>query len=564
MSEKSFIPSSFKLFFSYKPFKIVALFFVTLLQGLSQGVSIALLVPLLGLLDPSKNSYSTNVWGRCLGYITQIIGVSLNMEVILFFFVICLVAVAILNYAQAVQQGVYQQAFSCGIRKRLFKKIILSDWNFLNGTSKHDHIQILTTEIPKVSTYYYYYLGIATKVIFIISHLLIAFTISFNFTLLVMLIGVLSLLLLRRFSLLAVAIGVNNLQLSRRMLKYIDDFWSVVKIAKIHHSEPFFYRKFEEVNDHMLQYQNKQVLNRAIPSLLFNFVGIVFLIIMVYLAYANMHLSFQYLFVLILLFARIFPQFVSLNSDLNMLNSLAASVRMVLDLDSRIADREFPQSLEQNEILLDSNIEIKNVFFSYSKAVDLFSDFSAVIPAKRLTGVVGSSGSGKTTFIDLLSGLQQPARGQILIDGAVLDKNTAAVWKRMIGYLPQDVIFVDGTIRDNLIMDSEKEISDQLIWDTLKKVNAYQLVKKQEKGLDCVVANYQYYFSGGERQRLALARVLLRCPKLLLLDEATSALDWENERLIVDCLSQLKKEVTIVFVTHQSSLLAYFDHIIKL
>ncbi len=148
------------------------------------------------------------------------------------------------------------------------------------------------------------------------------------------------------------------------------------------------------------------------------------------------------------------------------------------------------------------------------------------------------------------------------MDGAELRRENMPQWRRMIGYLPQDSFFIDGTIRENLIWDSTSDIDDESIMNVLRSVDAEELVSRHKMGLDTYVANYPYHFSGGERQRLALARILIRKPQLLLLDEATSSLDVASEAQIMECLVRLKESVTIIFVTHRQNLRGYFDKII--
>ena len=151
-----------------------------------------------------------------------------------------------------------------------------------------------------------------------------------------------------------------------------------------------------------------------------------------------------------------------------------------------------------------------------------------------------------------------------MVDGKTLDNSLLPAWKSSIGYLPQDSFFVDGSIRENLVWDSGKDIADDEIWKVLRQVNVDELIKRQASGLDTELANYAYYFSGGERQRLALARVLLRKPRLLILDEATSSLDAENEKRIMETIAQLKKNITILFITHRESVYPWFDQMIRL
>jgi ATP-binding cassette, subfamily C, bacterial len=555
---------SFRIFFHHHPAKLILLFFITLIQGLSQGISIVLLIPLLSLMAPNQAAGRLNQWAEYLKNFLATNGIQTNVVIILAFFTFCLLFVAILNYFQSILQTTYQQNFSYETRKRLFKKIIASDWEYLNGKSKHYHIQILTTEIPKMTTYYYYYLGLATKGLFIAAHVAVALFVSVRFTLFVLFAGAVVFFLLRNYLKTAEKLGNANVQAFRKMLKRIDDFWTTVKMAKVHHSEAFYYQKFEESNTQMLGYQNKQAQNRAIQTLLFTSAGVLTLVMVVFFGYSVIHLSFTSLFVLILLFGRIFPQFMGINNDLNMLVSNVGSVKMVLQLDREIENRPFTEKQTMERTDLCHQLEIDQLNFSYNEKAPLFENFSQRFPAGKITGIVGKSGSGKTTLIDILTGLLKTDTPVVSVDGMLLTPEKLPVWKNGLGYLPQDSFFIDGSIRENLIWDSPQNPTDQEIMDVLKQVEADHLIAQQKHGLDTVVVNYPYHFSGGERQRLALARVLLRKPTLLLLDEATSALDPDTEKAIMECLLLLKKEKTIIFVTHRKYLEPYFDQTIDL
>lgn len=563
MAEKFFIFRSFNLFLKFKPFRIAVLFLLTLIQGFIQGVSIVLLIPLLGMLNPSQTKEQP-FWVTMLHSIFDKVGIDLNIEVVLIVFTVCLFLVAIITYFQSVWQTIYQQEFSTSIRQRLFRKIITSDWAFLNGKSKHNHIQVLTTEVPKMTMYYYYYLALAGKVIFIAAHIILALVVSPVFSLAVVVLGVIVFIVLRKYLRKAQWLGSANIQVFRQMLKRIDDFWSTVKIAKVHNSEEFYYNKFQDTNKQMLHYQNKQVINRAVPQLLYTLAGIVSLVILVYLSNQVFNLPMSSLIVLILLFARIFPKFTGLNNDLNTMFTNLASVKVVFKTERDLKFVEFKNEKTKGQHLLSKNIELRDLSFGYEPDKNILEQINEIIPAGKITGIVGESGCGKTTLIDLIAGLYSPTGGAITIDNVPLTLDLLPAWKNKIGYLPQDSFFIDGTLRENLIWDSKKNPDDNEILNILRQVNIEEVVMAQELGLDTNIVNYQYHFSGGERQRLALARVLLRNPDILLLDEATSALDPENESRIMECLLKLKKTVTIIFVTHRQTLHTYFDKIIYL
>ena len=297
------------------------------------------------------------------------------------------------------------------------------------------------------------------------------------------------------------------------------------------------------------------------------------LVFVVYAGFRSGTVPASSFIILILLFSRIFPQFISLNSDVNMIMSNVASVKMVMQLDEDLPDpgvsselggRSTEPEMRGAELVLREGVRMERISFAYPDGEALFDGFSAKIKANTITGIVGQSGRGKTTMIDLIAGLQKPQSGSILIDGRPLEGSLLTGWKAGLGYLPQEPFFIDGTLRENLVWDSSNEITDDEIWDVLEKVNATHLVKRFRKELDAFIVNYQYAFSGGECQRLALARVLLRKPSLLLLDEATSSLDAENETIIMEVLARLKEKVTIIFVTHRESVSRWFDSVIKL
>jgi ABC-type multidrug transport system fused ATPase/permease subunit len=361
MRKNLFIVKSFTLFFRHSPTKLISLFLITLFLGFNNGITIVLLIPMLSLLSPSTSSQLSGSAGKLTDYINtflQQIGFEISLELILVVFAFSLLSIAILEYYKSTLQSSYTQEFSYETRKRLYKKIITSDWTFLNGKSKHNHIQILTTEIPKMTMYYGFYMGLATKCIFIITYVVLALLISIKFTLFVICIGLILFITLRKYLKNAKNLGNDNIESFRKMLKYIDDFWLTVKMAKVHNSEEFYFDKFSESNDQMLHFQYKQIKNMALPQLLFSIGGIIALVFVVYTAHSIAHLPLTSLFVLILLFGKIFPQFKGINTDLNILLTNVSSVKLVLELDKEIEQREFKNLKKQSQIVFNNSLKI--------------------------------------------------------------------------------------------------------------------------------------------------------------------------------------------------------------
>lgn len=558
-----FILRSFRLLREHQPWKLVLIFALTMITGLGAGFSIVLLIPLLQLLDVGINEEVDGV-ASFFREMANKAGIELSIESVLLMYLILLTVMPLLQYWKALLDARYQQTFIYKIRRRLFRKIILAEWTLLNQKSKNNHLQVITEEVPRLAGYYYFYLHMLMTIIMIVSYIAWALLISAKITLVIILAGGLLFFLLRSFLFKAFQLGKGFIESYSQLLRYIDDFWQTVKIAKVHNSEDFYYNKFDEATTSLLGLEFQMQKNHSLPQLIYRIASVFMLVLVVYIGYSAGNVPLASFFILILLFSRIFPQLTGLNSNINSIITALPSVKMVMQLDEEFKDTPF-SSLEMKVLLpVEKEIVLENLVFAYPGGEMLFDNFTERIPAKKITGIIGESGRGKTTLIDIVAGLQKPQSGIIRVDGKILDDTLLPAWKKSIGYLPQDSFFIEGTLRENLVWDSRQKISDDRIWEVLNQVNAVHLVKRLSKGLDETIVNYQYNFSGGERQRLALARVLLREPNLLLLDEATSSLDSDNEQQIMEVIVGLKKQVTIVFVTHRTSLMPYFDKIIGL
>jgi ATP-binding cassette, subfamily C, bacterial len=563
MSNYLFLVRTLRLLIVHKPGKLALIFALTLFIGISSGFSIVLLIPLLQLLNAGN---SQGMGGIALFFreLADKSGVNLSVGTVLFVYAILFTMVAIIQYWKSILDAGYHQTFIYQLRGRLFKKIILADWPLLNSKSKTSHMQILTKEIPNISVYYIFYLRLLTALLMTASYITYAMLVSPKFTLIITLAGIILFFLLQKFLFKAFHLGETFVESYNRLYKYIDDFWQTVKIAKVHSSEEFYYGKFDEANNSLLDMEYRIQRNWSIPQLIYSITGIVVLISVVWFGYMSGHNELSSFFILILLFSRIFPQFVAITGDVNMLFSNIGSVKLVINLDNEFQDNQFADKVGQSSISPEKEIRLENITFAWPDGEKLFDDFSETINARTITGIIGESGHGKTTLIDLIAGLERPGKGRILVDGKQLDDDLLPSWKSGIGYLPQDSFFIDGTLRENLVWDRSSRVDDSEIWEILEQVNAVSFLNRFENGLDTFIVNYSFSFSGGECQRLALARVLLRRPGILLLDEATSSLDADNETVIMEVIEKLKEKVTIIFVTHRVSLLPWFDHVIKL
>lgn len=206
---------------------------------------------------------------------------------------------------------------------------------------------------------------------------------------------------------------------------------------------------------------------------------------------------------------------------------------------------------------LERGIGIEDVSFAY-KTKKVFDDVSLYIPAGQFTCILGPSGHGKTTLIDLVIGLLRPQRGRIVLDGVPLDEINRDAWRRSIGYVPQEVFLFHDTLLRNVTLGDPRYTADD-VRQALIAAGAWEFVSGLEKGVDTIVGEKGGRLSGGQRQRISIARALVRKPRLLILDEASSALDSQTEAEIAGTLHRLTPAVTILAITHRASLVEHAD-----
>ena len=182
----------------------------------------------------------------------------------------------------------------------------------------------------------------------------------------------------------------------------------------------------------------------------------------------------------------------------------------------------------------------------------------------EIVGFVGSSGSGKTTLVDNIIGVLKPNRGQILVDGFNIEKNVRE-WQKNIGYIPQKIYLTDDTIMNNIAFGiEENKIDKNAVRSAVKFAQLDEHISNLQNGLNTYVGEHGVRLSGGQLQRIGIARALYHNPKLLILDESTNALDDDTERKIMESIRELKGKLTIIIIAHRLSTVKYCDKLIEL
>lgn len=245
----------------------------------------------------------------------------------------------------------------------------------------------------------------------------------------------------------------------------------------------------------------------------------------------------------------------------NIQKSLAAADRVfaILDEKSEIQDKDGAKPIEVTEGL----VEARHVAFAYEKDNPVLTDLNFVARPGQTIAVVGPSGAGKTTIANLFPRFYDVTGGAICIDGVDIRDVTVGSLRDNIGLVPQDTLLFNTTIKENVLY-GRLDATDEEVWDAIRAANAEKFIQGLPRGIDTKVGDRGLVLSGGQRQRIAIARAILKNPKILILDEATSALDTESEKIVQDALDKLMVGRTSFVIAHRLSTIKNADQILVL
>ena len=305
------------------------------------------------------------------------------------------------------------------------------------------------------------------------------------------------------------------------------------------------------------------------PRLIFEFI-LIFIAFSSLLYISSLELEILNYLPLIGLYAfaalRLIPSITRILNIFQQIKSMQASLN-ILKIEFENFKDSSKEKIIDNKILIPFNDEIKlnNISFSYNKDIVILKNFTKIIKKNSILGIIGSSGSGKSTMIDLITGLQFPNTGEIILDNKTNIQKNIVNWQKKIGYVSQSVFLLDTTIKENIAFGEQIEkIDEKKILKSLKDSQLYEYVLSLKDGINTIVGEKGVKISGGQKQRIGIAREIYRNPEVLILDESTSSLDIETENKILDCIIKLKHEKTIIIVSHRENTLKFCDQIIDL
>ncbi|MGG1149400.1 ABC transporter ATP-binding protein [Bacillus wiedmannii] len=556
-----------KLYSSAGKILYVNLFGMVLIS-LLEGIGIILLIPMIsmtGVINIGEESTFIAPVYRFL----QDFPKTTSLISILGIYILIVLGQNLLQRNITLRDARTQQVFVRELRIETYSMILKAKWSFFLEKRKTNLINILTTELARVSYGVNLILQLLAAILFTFIQVGIAFLLSPQITIFVLVFGLLFLVASRVFIKKARILGGKTSKLAKNYLSGITDHFNGIKDIKSNTLESSRIDWLQSITEKMSNEQMEYMRIRSSSQLFYKVSMAILIACFLLLSVSMFQAQSTQLLLIILIFSRLWPRFMTIQSNLEQLAASIPAFKSLWELQEECKEAIEMQDIHQQKyikpICIEQGIECKDVHFRYNKQESLYAlqNINVQIPINSMTAIVGHSGAGKSTLIDVLMGLIQPEKGQVLIDGTPLTTDNLLSLRRAISYVPQDPFLFNASIRNNLLM-IEPNASEEEIWDALSFAAAAEFVQTLPNGLDTLIGDRGVRLSGGERQRLVLARAILRQPSILVLDEATSALDTENEVKIQSAIERLKGTMIIVVIAHRLSTIRNADQVIVL
>jgi len=551
MSDRVSVSSFLRRVFRDQPLRFTLVVVTLGAVGLLEGAGVALLIPLLNLASaPSTGQVqAAGRSGQVVSHVLSLLDLPFNLVTVLLF----TLSIVLLQQAMtAVQQkltwgSIY--GFEASLRKGLYAKVFEANWPFFVETKSSDLMNALTVEANRASTAYLYLTQMLGAGFVVFVYVLLALFLSWQMTLIIAVVGLVLAVVLRGRVSMGADFGLQVTQTNADLQSESAEHIAGAKLVKGTASEAATTKRFAQLADILAHVQYRAGMNQTWLKIFYDTASSLGIFLGIYLAVARFHMSIASLIVFLFIFYRISPRLSNLQSQQHTVLSFLPSAARVDELHARATRFEEPDGDVRIE-RFERAVTFDDVSFSYTGDRLALADVDLQVPHGKIVAIVGPSGAGKTTVVDLLMALIVPTTGQVSVDGVALPRLERCSWRARIGYVAQDSWFFNASVREN-ITGGREDITGEEVRAAARLANADEFIEQLPEEYDTVTGDRGVRLSGGQRQRLALARAIVRHPDLLILDEATSALDAESETKILAAVDQVAQQCTVVIVTHR-------------
>ena len=562
----------------YTPFALLNIV-ANILSVIFSLVSLTMVIPFLGILfetqekvyNPSAlNLNATSIKENFYAIISSVIDDKGKVEALLFICILVLVTFFFRNlfrylalfFLTPIRNGIVHD-----LRMDLHKKLISLPLPFFTEKRKGDLTARLTSDLVEIEWSIMSSLEMLFKdPLNIMIYLAALIFISPQLTLFVIVL----------FPLTGIIIGVIGRSLKKssdrgqnkmgELLSIIDENISGLRIIKAFNAEKHINKNFEKESGHYKEIMTSLLRKKDLSSPMSEFLSTIVMVIVMWFGgklvlSAESSLSAQEFIGYILIFSQIIPPAKSLTTSYYYIQKGSASAQRVyeiLDAENEILNADNPIKIQE----LKDKIEFKNLSFSYENS-EVLNNINFSIKKGKMIAIIGQSGSGKSTLADLLARFYDVKVGGVYIDNHNIKDIAISDLRSLLGIVSQESILFNDSIYNNILLGKLDATEEEII-AAAKIANAHNFIVKTENGYQTNIGDKGNKLSGGEKQRLSIARAILKNPEILILDEATSSLDTESERLVQDALSKLMHSRTSLVIAHRLSTIQNADEIIVL
>ncbi len=520
-----------------------------LLAGIAEGVGLMAMLPLLHLAVGPAESQSGTL-SRVVIDALEMVGLSPTLGVLLALIVAALLVKGVLRWIAMQQVGYIIALVSTELRLRLIRALTHARWLYFARQPSGRLINAVSYEAKRAAEAYRRVCSAFADGVQMVIYFVLAFFVSWPVALAAPFVGVAVVFALRRLVQMGRSAGSRQTGAMERMVDQLAALLPNVKPVKAMAREADLTALIES---EAWTYNEAQRLSVRASEAMDAFREPILVVVIaagLFLTLTYGQIAFSVVLALAVIFYRLMILLGFMQQKYQfMVHGESAFWSLMEKIREAEAAAE-PATGEHAAPLLNEALTFENVTFGYGGEAPTVRGVSFTVPAGRFVTLIGPSGVGKTTLVDLMTGLLTPQEGAVRVDGLPLSAIDRTAWRRRIGYVPQQKLLFNGTVRRNVTLGDES-LSDEAVVEALKAADAWPFVSEHPDGLDRRIGEQGAQVSGGQGQRLMIARALVHRPRLLILDEATTGLDPETERAICETLRGLLGRLTIVAISHQ-------------
>lgn len=520
-----------------------------ILSGLAEGVGVMTLFPVLevALGDGSNGSFISQA---IVGFL-ETLGLPATLPILLLMVVTALALKGVFRWLAMRQVGYTVASVAARLRLDLIRALMSARWGYFARQPGGRFANAIGTEAHRAALAYRQACSALATVIQAMVYWAIVVMASWQIALFALVAGTLVTLGFSYFVGLSREAGADQTRVMKSLISELADAIQGIKPIKAMGRDEDVFPILEQETHALKEAEQRQVLaSETVGSFHEPILGLM-IAIGLYGAIRWSGEPISSLIVLIFLFYRIVGRFNILQQHYQAMAVGESAFWSFYEQIEEARSQTEQRSGDEAPPALVEDIVFEDVSFSYDET-EVLRDVSFRIPAAAFVGLVGPSGAGKTTIVDLVTGLYRPDAGRILVDEMPLDLVSVRAWRQSLGYVPQDTLLLNTTVARNVAL-ADRSIDDDQVEEALRKAGAWEFVRRLPAGIHTEIGERGSRISGGQRQRIAIARALVRRPRLLILDEATTGLDPETEQAILTTVKGLADRVTVIAISHQSA-----------